>query len=144
MPKMPFIPSEALSAVESNAATCVSRRVFHPTTRRLKAKKPYPKMDFAHVDALLHASANYVWRVLAFDLCDFAPFNCMPCTADWDLRKCFSYQEVYAEREAWRATLDEAIKQIESAIPADQHYGAIRWGRALDLLKPTNSKEQSA
>jgi len=133
MPKMPLIPNEALQAVESNAATCVARQVFNQRTKRLKAKKPFPKMDFKHPDAILHASCNYVWRILCFDLCDVGPHNCLPCTAEWDIRQAFAARPL-AEREAWTDTLDEAVKQIESTIPAAEHYGALRWGRAFDLL----------
>jgi hypothetical protein len=136
MPKMPIV-TNGVSAVTCNAAICAVRRVFHPTTKRLKAKKPFPKMDFSHADAILHASANYIWRILCFDFCDFAPHNCMPVTANWDIRRAFAELPL-PKREAWIATLNEAVGQIEATIPADQHYGAIRWGRALTLLTTTS------
>jgi hypothetical protein len=136
MSKMPIV-TNGVSAVTCNAVKCVSRRCFHPTTKRLKAKKPFPKMDFKHPDAILHASCNYVWRILCFDLCDFSPHNCLPCTADWDIRQTFAARPL-AEREAWIDTLDEAVRQIESTIPASEHYGTLRWGSAFDLLKQTN------
>jgi hypothetical protein len=91
-------------------------------------------MDFNHGDAVLHASTNYMWRILAFDLTNFRPHNCLPCTADWDIRRVFADRSL-AERGAWISTLDKAINQIESTIPSDQHKGAIEWGYAYALLK---------
>ncbi len=133
---MPII-MDGLNAVTSNAAICVSRQVFVKRSGKLKAKKPYPKIDFARPDAILHASVNYMWRILCFDLCDFAPHNCMPCTADWDLKACY-HRSKSLGLPAWLDILDEAINQMESAIPAAEHHGALRWGRALDLLQRTD------
>jgi hypothetical protein len=129
---MPTV-TNGVSAVNCNAAKCIARQVFNQRTNKLKAKKPFPKMDFKHPDAILHASSNYVWRILCFDLCDFSPHNCLPCTADWDIRQTFAARPL-AEREAWIGTLDEAIEQIEGTIPAAEHHGVIRWGSAFDLL----------
>jgi hypothetical protein len=132
MPTMPNIPNGE-RAIECNAAKVVFGACLNKRTGKLKTKKPYPNMDFKHADAILHASVNYVWRILCFDLTNFRPHNCLPCTADWDIRRVFADRSL-AEREAWIDTLDDAILQIESTIPSDQHKGTIEWGSAFHLL----------
>lgn len=137
MPKMPVIHSEAISAVTCNAVICVARQVFHPATRRLKANKPYPKINFHHPDALLYASVNFMWRILCFDLCDFRPHNSLPCTAIWDINNYF-WVKAEPRTPGWVTTLNEAIRQIEDTIPVAEHHGADHWGYAHALLKPIN------
>jgi hypothetical protein len=133
---MPIV-TNGVSAVECNAAKCIARRIFHPTTQRLKANKPYPKIDFHHPDALLYASSNYMWRILAFDLCDHTPHNSLPCTAIWDINNYF-WVKAEPRTPGWIDTLNEAIKQIEATIPVAEHHGADHWGYAHTLLKQTN------
>jgi hypothetical protein len=108
-------------------------------TGKLKSKKPYPKVNFKQADALLHASANYMWRMLAFDMCNFRPHNSLPCTADWDLRQ--AYKHTPTGMSEWMDTLDDAIRQVESTIPVDQHKGALEWGYALGLMNPDKQKD---
>lgn len=143
MPTMPTISNEALDAVECNAAKVVFGVCFNKRTGKLNAKKPY-KISTLQDDTLLHASANYVWRILCFDLCDFRPHNSLPVTAIWDLNN-YYWLASLPPRLDWLTTLNETIKQIEATIPADEHYGALHWGYGLDLLAAhANKKERTA
>ena len=140
---MPIV-SDGVDAVTCNAARIASRQVFNKRTGQLKATKPYPKIAFAHDDALLYASSNYLWRILCFDLCDFRPHSALPCTATWDLNNYYWLTDT-APTPGWMETLDETIREIESTIPADEHYGALHWGYAhVCLATHANKKEQSA
>jgi hypothetical protein len=140
MPMMPNI-MKGVAAIECNAAQIVARVCMNQRTGKLKPCKPFPKISTLQDDTLLHASANYVWRILCFDLCDFRPHNSLPCTAIWDLNNYYWLASLPA-RPDWLATLDETIAQIEATIPANEHYGALRWGYAHDCLAAHADKKK--
>ena len=140
--KMPVVVN-GMDAITCNAAKVVFRQVFVKRTGKLKVAKPIAKIAILQDDTLLHASANYIWRMLCFDLCDFRPYNSLPCTAMWDLNN-YYWLASLPPRPDWLATLDETIRQVESTIPATEHYGALHWGYSHDCLAAhANKKEQS-
>ncbi len=135
---MPPMPKLLLSTMvegldDSDAAiiaACMSKR-----GGQLRTVKPYKDIDFSDPklpSPLFKASVNCVWRMLCFDFCDFAPHNCMPCTADWDVRTWYyrTYGKDYS-RVNQQQTVDalgDLVKKVESKLPITLQKGALRWG----------------
>jgi hypothetical protein len=142
---MPILPVEEMVAGYTEFEATVIRAAF--TGRgvkeglKLRANKPYRK-----VSSYLEGCANYVWRMLCFDLVGHGKHVCMPVTADFEVRDAlevrdgrvdWSERDKYTERrEAVRDTmkeLDELIKRFESVLPISAQKGILRWGRALGM-----------
>jgi hypothetical protein len=100
---------------------------------KLRASKPYRKASNEK-----EGCANYVWRMLCFDLVGSGKHACMPVCADFDLHTAVAE---YADRdERWEIVKDltvamnELIKRVEAALPIEAHAGVLRWGRALGMV----------
>ena len=77
------------------------------------------------------AAGKYVWRMLVFSVSPKPQHHCMPVTADWDLMDEF---RDWDERRTETKRLDDIVKRLGDTVPPLQHYGAMRWGRALGML----------
>lgn len=76
--------------------------VINPHSGRLRATKP------------TDGEAAYVWRMVAFDLCDWKPHSCLPVTAVYDL-----------PAEYWGPERPRGW-HTDPAWDADSHYAAVR------------------
>jgi len=109
---------------------------------RLRASKPNKRVTTAS-----EGYANYVWRMLCFDLVGSGKHACMPVCAEFEVWE--GYEYVAGERPRWgcdgadewndgckaaRNNLDELIARFESKLPAGAMKGIIRWGRALGMM----------
>jgi len=120
MPRMPVLPVNQMVLDLPPYEEALIRAAFHKTGR-MRATKPYRKITRPKFEG----SANYVWRMLCFDFCDFRPHSCMPVCADFDL------PGDYDERRAKVKILDKLIKRVESVIPVTAQKGIMRWGKTL-------------
>ena len=150
MSKMPVLPVDTMVADCPDYDARLVREAFVGNTNRLRATKPYRSIDCDgdEGEALFAACANYVWRMLCFDFCDFRPHYCMPVTADFDIGKVYytrdarlnrnhlnvfrrrRYENVQDEKDA----LDVLIKKVESVLPINAQKGAVRWMGALGIV----------
>ena len=109
---------------------------------RLRSSKPFktPKTVF-------EGCANYVWRMLCFDLVGWGKHVCMPVCADFDLEDCFNdsdggqirygktgYEDQRSRGRILRDAMDDLVKQFERNIPIERQVGILRYGRALGIL----------
>ena len=132
MSSMPTLPIEAMVRnLPSNTARIIRAafRASDGTSAKLRATKPFRKIDTDADDAMYKASANYVWRMLCFDYVARAPHNCMPCTADFDLYRVLKVQCEKAHQAARDMTLvlDQQIKLAESVMPVAAQAGVVSW-----------------
>lgn len=125
------------------------RPAFNGRTGKLKSSKPFSYIgrDDSTDEAIRKGSANYAWRMLVFDFFDSGKNACMPVTADFDLSAALYNRDEGAgckesNREARRAELkgrldmlEALIKRVESVMPVTAQVGAMRWGRALGMLR---------
>lgn len=108
--EMPTLNPEQYSADVANMVRRIQGR-----GGRLRSSKP--KGD---------GEAAYVWRMVAFQISPVGAHQCMPVTADFDIK-----ERDYKARRAITNQLDEVVKQIVDGVPRDQWYGVRRWGRAF-------------
>ncbi|MHC4302699.1 MAG: hypothetical protein ACYS7Y_36020 [Planctomycetota bacterium] len=145
MSKMPVFSNELLNAMLADCDSweeAVVRAAF--TSRganganRLRSNKPYSR-----VSSKLEGCANYVWRMLCFDLAGFGKHVCMPVCADFDLIDAIEVSPGCAgsDREQQRAArrelqedMDRLVKRVEAALPVEALKGVMRWGRALGMV----------
>lgn len=140
MSTMPILPLDALCADLNDWEEEVVRAAF--TTRgvsaggRLRSNKPFRK-----VRTKRDGCANYVWRMLCFDLVGSGKHACMPVCADFDLYDAVSVSTVIVDRDKRRAIvrelqeeMDALVKRIESNLPIEALKGVLRWGRALGMI----------
>lgn len=137
---MPILPVDTMVAdLDDNEAKLVraaftSRGV--PVGGRLRANKPFKRArnDF-------EGRANYVWRMLCFDLVGHGKHACMPVCAEFDVcdgldaefgRK--RYTERAAEVRVITKELDALASRAEAALPIEAQKGILRWGRALGMI----------
>jgi len=110
--------------------------------RKLRSSKPFKRVETAE-----QGYANYVWRMLCFDLVGSGKHACMPVCAEfevWDGYELeFGRKPKYDEPgyDEWkqgvrtvRESLDDLIKRFESNLPPEAMKGIIRWGRALGMI----------
>ena len=79
--------------------------------------------------------AHYVWRMLTFNLCAYAPYVCMPMCAGWNLQR-------LPEDEEWMKTERETLRVLDLLVDKVLLYaftpcegnGVKRWGRAFGYL----------
>src|ERR1700741_4112293 len=64
---------------------CFNSRSYRNGCAQLRASKPYKRVAGRDDEAMIAACVNYVWRLLCFDFCDWAPHVSMPVTADFDI-----------------------------------------------------------
>ncbi len=133
MPDMPTLPIERMV----RDLPCNSARIIRAAFRRsngetakLRATKPFRKIDTDADDAMYKASANYVWRMLCFDYVARAPHSCMPCTAYFDLYRVL--KDVGCDRSHQAArdmtlVLNQQITLAESVMPVTAQRGALSW-----------------
>jgi hypothetical protein len=145
MYSMPILPVNEMAADYNEFDAAVIRAAF--TGRgvkeglKLRTNKPFNK-----VSSYLEGCANYVWRMLCFDLVGHGKHVCMPVTADWEVSTAFDVRDGCvdwkdderrtARREDVRNTmkeLDELVKRFESVLPIEAQKGIIRWGSALGM-----------
>lgn len=118
MSRMPVLPLDKMCSDLTDYEESLVRAAFNRTTGKLRATKPFRLIS---ADAEFEGSANYVWRMLCFDFCDFSPHSCMPVCADFDI------PGGYQERRKRAKVLDGIIKRVESVVPMTVQVGAMRW-----------------
>lgn len=121
MSKMPILPVDAMCKDLSDYEEELIRAAFNRTTGKLRATKPFRKVDKTAPFAFFGGEANYVWRMLCFDFCAFSPHSCMPVTADFDI------PGSYDKRREVAKVLDALIKRAESVAPIVIQAGAMRF-----------------
>jgi len=143
MPTYSNVTLDAMTAGCDEWENAVVRAAF--TTRgvrdggKLRANKP-----FRTVHNKWEGCANYVWRMLCFDLVGSGKHACMPVCADFDLhdavREDASYADVVDRHDRYQvvrdltADMDALVKRVESALPITEQKGILRWGRALGMV----------
>jgi len=141
---MPVLPVESMVADLSESDERIVRAAF--TTRgvcRLRANKPFKK-----VETFEQGCANYVWRMLCFDLAGFGKHVCMPVCADFEISDAQATfdggrirygQEGYNEQsnraKELRKRMDELVKRVESVLPIESKKGLLRWGVAFGMIR---------
>ena len=142
MSRMPILPVEAMVADCHDDDAWIVRAAF--TTRgvseggRLRASKPFRK-----VSTFEEGCANYVWRMLCFDLVGWGKHACMPVCAEFDVYDAFDVRDgrvVRTDRAArdkrrqdirdTMKALDLLVTTVESVLPSGSMKGIIRWARA--------------
>ena len=133
MTTMPTYTTEALDAMCADCnewEEAVVRAAF--TTRgvrdggRLRANKP-----FRTARDTQEGCANYVWRILCFDLVGSGKHVCMPVCADFDLHAAVA--EYADKEERWQivrdltADMNALVKRVEGALPIEEKKGLLRW-----------------
>ncbi|MHC5061784.1 MAG: hypothetical protein ACYTFK_11955 [Planctomycetota bacterium] len=145
MSNMPILPVETMVADLHDDDASIIRAAF--TSRgvseggRLRANKPFRK-----VTTFEQGCANYVWRMLCFDLVGWGKHACMPVCADFEIMDGYGARDGYPERgdsegrdkrrqdvRNMMKTLDGLVMQAESVLPGDSMKGVMRWGRALGM-----------
>jgi len=137
------MPTYSTATIDAMVADCndweeaVVRAAF--TTRgvrdggRLRTSKP-----FRAVRNQLEGCANYVWRMLCFDLVGSGKHVCMPVCADFDLHAtvadCADRTERFRIVRELTAGMDAMIKRVEETLPIEAKKGMLRWGRALGMV----------
>lgn len=136
------------------SAAFTSRGVKIDGAAKLRASKPYADkkvIDGQGIEAFEMGCANYVWRMLCFDLVGSGKHVCMPVCADfaisWALDAMYGctprygtdgYEAASKERRELKRELtnkmNELIKRFESVLPVEAQKGIIRWGRALGMI----------
>ncbi|MDD1711231.1 MAG: hypothetical protein LUQ37_10035 [Methanoregulaceae archaeon] len=101
------------------------------TGGQLRASKPDPKANLGQ--------SSYIWRMIVFDVSPNPKHQCMPVTADWDIRppayENFPGDHNYQKRLALtRDILDPIADKVCKCLPPERRAGLIRWGRALGML----------
>jgi len=140
---MPTLPVEAMVASMTDGEAALIRAAFsrpNGATAKLRATKPFRKVDPTAPGAGRKAYANYIWRMLCFDFVPYRPHNCMPVTADWDVcavikhryeeRERNGFDNPVSRRELERdrvAMLDALIKRAESVLPVAAQRGVMAW-----------------
>jgi hypothetical protein len=142
MSRMPQLPVETLVQGLTEDEASIVRAAFYKG--RLRSGKP-----FKRVTTFFEGQANYVWRWLAFDYAGFAPHNCMPVTADFEVMDAFDVRDGKVDRslpyetglrpraEAYRAEgkrLLEVIKRAERNLPVTLQAGSMQWARAFGVI----------
>lgn len=146
---MPVLPAQRIvesltsTHVDIFNATVTKRNVPDKTFGRLKATKPFKKK----LETPNQGLANYVWRMLCFDLVPYAPHCCMPVMADVDVHIAHTmregkairfgepgYEEFKSAEKVLRQEMDDLVDQIESFLRPHDKKGIIRWGTALGML----------
>jgi hypothetical protein len=113
-----------------------------PAGGRLRSNKP-----FRRESNIFEGCANYVWRMLCFDLVGSGKHACLPVMADCDVHSGFSAELGridYKDRgasDARRETvrdmmklLDMLVGRVEKKLPIASKKGILRWGRALGVI----------
>jgi hypothetical protein len=140
---MPTLPIEAMVRDLTDNGAKIIRAAFlrsDGTSAKLRASKPFRKIDPTAPGAGFKAYANYVWRMLCFDFVPYRPHNCMPCTAGWDVCMVIKHRYEQRERDGFDnpisrrdlererlVALDALIKQAESVMPITAQRGAMSW-----------------
>ena len=153
---MPILPVDAMVADCNGLEELIVRAAF--TTRGVRNKSDgYAKLrsnkPFRRVESFEQGCANYVWRMLCFDLVGHGKHVCMPVCADFELSdavthrngKCPKYN--YEDRNdntayyLWtdcvkqlRKDMDALVSRVEKALPIEAQKGILRWGRALGYV----------
>jgi len=109
---------------------------------KLRSNKP-----FKTVETFEQGCANYVWRMLCFDLVGWGKHACMPVSADFELYDAIDIRygaPGRADRDGkderrrrvreLMVELDELTKRAESALPIEAKKGLLRWGRVLGVV----------
>lgn len=115
---------------------------------KLRSNKP-----FRRVETFEQGCANYVWRMLCFDLVGSGKHACMPVCSNFETSDAIRCRDgdgpkldvddpvKYAAWKEYRdrgrvlmKELDELIKRVETKIPLEEKRGLVRWGYALGVL----------
>ena len=75
-----------------------------------------------------NGEAKYLWRMVAFGISPVRQHHCIPVMAEFDLDG--TPQEVRIRSKE----LDELAIRLERAVPVEERYGTLSWGRALGIL----------
>lgn len=98
----------------------------------LKASKPKAKK---HDDPNIVGKAQYVWRMVAFQVSPKPQHHCMPVCACFDL-------PAFNDDGKWKSdiartmekSLDNIIDVIVNAVKMSEWHGVHRWGKALGYI----------
>lgn len=164
MPNMPKLPVEAMLTASGLKSDCADhtvygkfvgdmlRKAFNSKTGCIRTAKPFADNDFrgdavkfAKIeDSMFKACANYLWRRLAFDFCDFKPYVCIPVSHDWPLFAVIreearragleKFDDWYEREGRIKSTLESLLLTFERTLPIELQRGAMRWGRAFGLV----------
>jgi hypothetical protein len=144
---MPVVSVETIVAELHDDDASIVRAAFTGRGRsdglqRLRASKP-----FSRVKTFEQGCANYVWRMLCFDLCDFAPHYCIPITADIEVDMGYDARDGRpdrADREGrdkrrqdvrnMMKALDMLVAAVEAEMKDVPMKGVMRWGRAYGMV----------
>jgi hypothetical protein len=151
MMSMPILPVNAMVSGLSDRDAGIVRAAF--TTRgvnkdtvlqggaKLRANKPHRR-----VGSFEEGCANYVWRMLCFDLVGSGKHACMPVCADFELSEALElrygrirygqpgYDEQKERSKTLRDEMDALVSRVEKGLPPEALKGIIRWGRALGMI----------
>ena len=104
---------------------------------RLRASKPpvletdyvLIKVNEQTIKVSQSGTTAYIWRMVAFEASGVPAHHCMPITADWDLNT-----DDHNLRRSMAQYLDIVTEKVLETIPSNEHWGLIRWSRALRRL----------
>jgi len=74
--------------------------------------------------------AAYVWRMAAFIVSPKPQHHCMPVMADFDLPEEYWTLD-FNSKKTYRDELQTLADIIIDGVSKEQHYGALRWARAM-------------
>jgi hypothetical protein len=141
--EMPKIDLEALIDLTDDELELV-KRIINPKTGCLRASKPRVARDHPYrsyngeIEMIapepVSGKAAYLWRMVAFAISPIGQHHCMPVTAEWDLPVQPDGEHDFDARRAMAKELDALTDKVIKTVPLNQHYGTIRWGRALGYL----------
>jgi hypothetical protein len=136
---MPKLPVDVMVADLSDDEARIVRAAFN-SRNGLRASKPFHDREckYGAPDAEFKGAANYVWRMLCFDFCSWAPHVCMPVCADFGIWSSLddggNWREVTERVRLRTKELDALIKRVESKLPVTAQKGVMRWARAFGVI----------
>lgn len=104
---------------------------------RIRESKPFDSAECREGadDAEFKGTANYFWRMLAFDCIGYGKNACMPVTAEFDY--CAAIRGRDDRREVTRVmttVMDYLVTRVTRVLPIELRGGVVRWGRALGMI----------
>ena len=153
---MPILPVDLMVADCNGFEELVVRAAF--TARGVKNKSDgYAKLrtnkPFKRVESFEQGCANYVWRMLCFDLVGHGKHVCMPVCADFELHDAITIRVGECPKRDWsdgadntvcddwrnrkkdlQKELDALVNRVEKTLPIGAQKGILRWGRALGMI----------
>lgn len=128
---MPVLPVETMTADFADYDARLIRAAFTKRGEcRLRTAKPY-----RNAKSRFEGEANYLWRMLCFDLVAATPHSCMPVCADFDMHstwgKDLDRADRYDQVRSRTKELDDLVERFCALLPVEQRGGLCRWGRIM-------------